>query len=142
MNTCNNCNCNRGKGNENIHQFNSYYSSNQLQLLKVIFPHLNSKMQNNLAVYIKFLELKLTLENTYRYPHSCHVETMELLDELLEISTGEERHRIMNMKNTFQNLHQVQETMETIQMMQEMFPEGANIFENEELLKEMFKNGF
>ena len=51
-------------------------------------------------------------------------DTVELLDELLPFSGSRERARIENMKNMILNFKKMQEMMEMIKMMQELFPEG------------------
>ena len=51
-------------------------------------------------------------------------DTVELLDELLPFSGPKERTRIENMKNMILNFKKMQEMMEMIKMMQELFPEG------------------
>ena len=124
-----------------VQEFNFYYTSQSLQLLKVIFPYLHKQAQRNIAVYIKFMELKYTLQNNQRYPYGNRGNTEKLIDNLLDVSTGKERETFASLKTTFETVQKMQETMEMIQMMQEMFPEGTGMFDFESILKEVMPNG-
>lgn len=124
-----------------ITEFDSLFTTNRIQLLKILLPRLAPDQQNVFAVYIKLLELQYTLSLLRRHPtarmmgdrkqlsadfiHGDNSGTMELLDEMLPFSGPKERARIENIKNMIMNLKKMQEMMEMIQMLQEMFPEGT-----------------
>ena len=117
------------KGTDLITAFDSLFTTNKIQMLKVLLTRFPTSQQGSFAIYIKFLELQYTLQFLrlrpqpripFSKPLSADLfsgdnsDTIELLDELLPFSGPEERTRIENMKNMLQN----------IAKMKEMFPEG------------------
>ena len=125
-----------------IAAFDSLFTTNRIQMLKVLLPRLSPEAQGNFAVYIKFLELQYTVTFLQRHPsipllgagtqlsgsifQGDNTDTLDLLEELLPFSGPEERTKIEGMRNMLQNMGKMQEMMEMMQMMQEMFPEGMN----------------
>lgn len=123
-----------------ITAFDSLFTNNQIQMLKILLPRLAPEHQSGLAVYIKLLELQYALTFLRRHMGSRlfgnvkqlsadffqgdNSDTIELLDELLPFSGPGERSKIENMKNMILSFKKMQEMMEMIQMMQELFPEG------------------
>ena len=123
-----------------IAAFDSLFTTNQLQMLKILLPRLAPEHQGGFAVYIKLLELQYAFTFLRRHMgtrlfgnvkqlsadffQGDNTDTVELLDELLPFSGPKERSRIENMKNMMVNFKKMQEMMEMIQMMQELFPEG------------------
>ena len=127
------------KGTDLITAFDSLFTTNKIQMLKVLLTRFPTSQQGSFAIYIKFLELQYTLQFLHlrpqpRIPFSKPLsadlfsgdssDTIELLDELLPFSGPEERTRIENMKNMLQNIAKMKEMMEMMEMMKEMFPEG------------------
>ncbi len=123
-----------------ITAFDSLFTTNQIQMLKILLPRLAPEHQNGFAVYIKLLELQYAFTFLRRHAgkqlfgngkqlsadffQGDNSDTVELLDELLPFSGSRERARIENMKNMILNFKKMQEMMEMIRMMQELFPEG------------------
>lgn len=127
------------KGTSLVTAFDSLFTTNKIQMLKVLMAWLPPSQQGMFAVYIKFLELQYTCTLLRRSPEthlagSRHLsadffsgdnsDTIELLDELLPYSSHDERSRIESMKNMLQNMGKMKEMMEMAEMMKEMFPEG------------------
>ncbi len=126
------------KGTSLVTAFDSRFTTNKIQMLKVLMSWIPSSQQGMLAVYIKFLELQYTLSLLHRpeapMPNTRHLsadffsgdnsDTIELLDELLPYSSQADRSRIDGMKNMLQNMGKIKEMMEMAEMMKEMFPEG------------------
>ena len=124
-----------------IAAFDSLFTTNRIQILKILLPRLAPEHQSGFAVYIKLLELQYTLSFLHRHPgnrlfgtdkqlsanffQGDNTDTISLLDELLPFSDPEGRTKIENMKNMLANMKKMQEMMEMIQMIQELFPEGA-----------------
>ena len=130
------------KGTGLIAAFDSLYTTNKIQMLKILLNRLSPASQGNFAVYIKFLELQYTMQFTRT--HSCvkipgqgkplsinllsgdNADTLELLDELIPYSSTDERKKIENIKNLLLNINRMKEMMEMMQMMQDLFPDGFN----------------
>jgi len=129
------------QGSKTIAAFDSRFTTNRIQILKILLPRLAPEQQNGFAVYIKLLELQYTITLLRRPPDSRlsgngkqlsanflqgdNSDTLELLDELIPFSGPEGRTKIQNMKNMLINMKKMQEMMEMIQMIQELFPEGT-----------------
>ena len=130
-----------------ITAFDSLFTTNRIQMMKVLLPYLKPEQQGALAVCIKAMELNYTLSFFKNHPHaiplrlSQRTDTSRLWDEILPFCGPAERSQVENMKNMMQNMKQMQEMMETMQMMQEMFPEGMDM-ENMDLssIMEMMGN--
>ncbi len=128
------------QGPRTITAFDSMFTTNRIQMLKILLPRLAPEQQGIFAVYIKLLELQYTFSILRRHPtvrllgsgkqlsadffHGDNADTIELLDEMLPFSGPAERAKIENIKNMMANLKKMQEMMEMIQMFQELFPEG------------------
>ena len=138
-----------------INAFDSLFTNNKIQMLKILLFHLPSKSQGALAVYIKFMELQHTLTFVKQHPgmqlfgntsslsfdffSGDNTGTVALLEELLPFSGGpEEQNKIREMIQMMQNMKQMREMMEMIQMMQEMFPEGMGGGDGEGSPMDMF----
>jgi len=121
--------------------FDSLFTTNRIQMLKVLLSLIPPAQQGIFAVYIKFLELQYTFSLLRRHPETRlmngrqlspdffsgdNSDTIALLDELLPYSTQSDRAKIENMKNMLQNMGKIKEMMEMAEMMKEMFPEGFN----------------
>lgn len=115
-----------------ITAFDSLFTTNHIQMMKVILPYLEPGQQGIFAVCIKLLELKYTFSFIRNYPGafpfrcSQGTDTAKLWDELLPFCTPDEKSKVENIKNMMQNMGKMQEMMEMMKMMQEMFPEGMD----------------
>lgn len=123
-----------------IAAFDSLFTTNRIQMLKILLPRLIPGQQGGFAIYIKLLELQYTFSFLRLHPgiqlfgdsrrlnadffQDDSEDTFALLDELLPFSGPQDRTRIQNMKNMMSNFKKMKEMMSMIQMMQEFFPEG------------------
>ena len=107
-----------------ITAFDSLFTTNRIQMMKVLLPYLKPEQQGALAL---------------RLPQKS--DTTKVWDEILPFCGPEERSKVENMRNMMQSMNQMKEMMETMQMMQEMFPEGMDL-ENMDLssIMEMMGN--
>ena len=56
----------------NVMAFDALYTNNQIQKLKVLLPYVEPSMQKNMAIYIKYMELKYTMDLCRKHPfHIC-----------------------------------------------------------------------
>lgn len=111
---------------DKICAYDTLFTNNHIQMLKIILGNVSPAIQGKLAVYIKFLELQHTLrmltENT-TFHLSPSLSTDTLLEELLPYCDRSEKEQIQSLINLLQNFNNMQEMMEVFQMMQEMAPE-------------------
>lgn len=128
------------KNTDPIAAFDSLFTTNHIQMLKILLPRLSPETQGNFAVYIKFLELQYTAALLRKHPSASmtvpgrqlsgslfgdNADTIELLDELMPFSGPEERTKLNGVKSMLQNMGKMQEMMEMMRMIQELFPEGT-----------------
>ncbi len=130
---------------DNVTAFDTLFTTNRIQMFKVILPYLPSAFQKTLAMYIKLSELLYTVSLFQQYPQMQFVKTLgnhsgntpgnfftdadsfaPICDELLPYLSSQERERMQQMKNMMQNFKNMQDMMEMMQMMKEMFPETEN----------------
>lgn len=114
--------------------FDTLFTTNHIQMMKVLMNYVEPSRQKTMAVYIKFLELQYTLSFFKKHPHSSlsqhpkdsSFSTTTLLDELLPFCTSDQQEQFRQIKNMMDTFENMQGMMETIQMMKDLFPEGEN----------------
>lgn len=109
--------------------FDSLFTTNHIQMFKILLGYVEPSMQGKLAVYIKFLEFQYTLQLIRDHPsisvtpaQSNHNMTA-LLDEILPLCSPADRDKIQGLKNMFQTMENMQEMMQMMEMLQEISPE-------------------
>ena len=53
---------------DKVTTFDTLFTNNQIQKLKILMTYLDRSMQKNMAIYIKYLELQYTMEFFRRFP--------------------------------------------------------------------------
>ncbi len=117
---------------DKVAAFDTLFTTNQIQMLKILLTYMEPSQQKTMAIYIKFMELQYTMTFFQRYPASSFpplprestLNTSKLCDELVPLCNREEQEKLQNMKNMFQNMENMQEMLQTVQMMKDLFPEG------------------
>ena len=123
---------------EKIVAFDTLFSNNHIQILKVVLPYLDNHLQKLGAVYIKFLELQYTMDFCRKHPHTiwfcpkqeASVDFAKLCNELSPFLSSEEKkqtEQIQNMFHTMKMYHELSKTMET---MKEFMPDMEDMFRN------------
>ena len=123
-----------------IARFDTLYTSNQIQILKILMPFLSPAMQNPFAIYIKYMELQISLNKSQngvfipfsQRPFSDDIEP--LCEELSPFLGPKEKESLSHLKSTMQSFKDMKDTMEMFQMMQETM--------SEEEMGQFMKNGF
>lgn len=122
------------KEQDKVIAFDTLFTTNHINMLKIIMSYFDSSMQKNIAIYIKYLELQYTFQYFNNRPYSiagCRPskETFDipkLCDEVLPYCTKEERSKVDQIKNLMSTLSSYQEMSQTFEMMKDLFPEGAS----------------
>lgn len=140
---------------DKIMAFDALFTTNYIRILKLLLEYLEPPLQGQLAVYIKFMELRYTLSLFYNNPFAsippyagCVRGGLdELLEDILPYCSSEERDTLRNIQNMLYNFKNMQEMMETFQMLQEVSPELFSSFGDTdmsqmmEMMQEMFNAG-
>ena len=117
---------------DRILAFDSLFTTNHIQMLKLLVGYMNSAVQGKMAVYIKFMELGHTLKLVTNHPSisispncspSDSLNLTTLLEEMLPFCRPEEQEQLQNLKNLFQTFESIQGMMEMMELMKEMAPE-------------------
>lgn len=117
---------------DKVTAFDALFTNNQIQKLKILLSYVDSPMQRQLAIYIKFLELKYTMELFQRSPQlsvsptptESSFDPAKLCQEVTPYCSPQEQRQINQFASMFQAMSHYQEMMEMVKMFQEMFPEG------------------
>ncbi len=116
-----------------LKRFDTKFSSNRIACLKIISNHVTPGIQNLLAVYIKFLEIKLCLsrlDNHIQLSDLLHcTETINipnLIDDLLPYLSSSEQTKLSQIKQTLSQIEQYKSLFSTMQMMQDLFGDGTD----------------
>ncbi len=115
----------------NVMAFDALYTNNNIQKLKVLLPYIEPSMQKNMAVYIKYMELKYTIDLFKKHPlHICSVkdtpdkpDIKALIKELRVYSSESELRQLEQMESILKAMEMYQEMSQTMNIMQEMFPD-------------------
>lgn len=110
--------------------FDTLFSTNHIQMLKVLLPYADHQTQKTLAVYIKFLELNYTLDFYRKHPFPlCGCVQQEetpdigcLCEELLPFCTEAEKQKLLQIKNIFQSMEMYREMSKTMDLMKDFMP--------------------
>lgn len=118
--------------------FDTLFSTNHIQMLKVILPYMDNQTQKSMAVYIKFLELNYTIEFYKKNP--CPLcgcmekggafDIQKLCAELLPYCTDEERKKIEQIRNLLQSMEMYKEMSKTMEMMKDFMPDMTSSAES------------
>mgnify|MGYP006955741438 CR=1 FL=1 len=113
--------------------FDTLFTSNRIQILKILAYYMDPRLLKGLAVYIKMSELQYTLTLFRRHPEtslciapsSANEETAtELCNDLMPLCDETQKSALRQITQMMDNIHNFQEMMEMVQTMQELFPEG------------------
>ena len=110
--------------------FDMLVTSSSLYTLKLMLPFAPASMQRSLAIYIKFSELKTTMEHFYGFRNSdCQCS---ILDQLKSCLSPEEQAQ----------MSQLEDHMNMMEMMQTMNSDsdGENGFSPMDFMKGVFDN--
>lgn len=120
-----------------ITAFDTLYTTNQLQMLKILFPYLEPDMQSHIAVYIKLNELLVTLHfSKARTSHSpvCHkkkdMDFPSLIKELSPFLSRDEKDMLQKMSEMMDTMENFQQISQMMQMMEGAGDSPDSILQN------------
>lgn len=116
-----------------LKKFDTKYSSSKICCLKVICSHVAPNIQNLLAVYIRFLELKLCLNRVDNHVNlneifhaTDQINVPDLIEDLMPHLSPAEQTKVSQIKQTLSQIEQYKSLFSTMQMMQELFGDGKD----------------
>ena len=136
------------QNSKTINAFDSLFTTNRIQMMKVILSWLPPRQQGVLAVYIKFAEFQYVMQFLSRSQATPLVhghkslpldkllngnllqessgDVVEFLEELLPFCGPTEQTRIESAIQAINGISKMKEMMEMMEMLKELFPEGMN----------------
>ena len=116
---------------DKVTAFDALFTNNKIQKLKILISYLDSPLQQQLAIYIKFLELKYTMDLFRSHPELSVSPTQQnppepaqMLQEISPYCNNQEQKQLNQLLSMLQAMNHYQEIMDMMQMFQEMFPDG------------------
>lgn len=118
----------QGKKPDKIQAFDSLFTTNQMQILKLLLTYLEPSMQKSMAIYIKYMELQYTLLYFARHQDGIFppeaADSSHICSEILPFCSPAQKKQVEQLTGLFSNLKNMTEMMDTLRMMKELFPEG------------------
>lgn len=123
---------------EKIIAFDTLFSTNHTQMLKILLPFMDNQAQKHLAIYIKFLELNYTISYLKKHPFQlCGCVDREsfsnfpgLCHELLPFCNDKEKRQLEQMRGIFQSMEMYREMSKTMEAMKDFMPDMGDLFQN------------
>lgn len=134
------------ENSDNITAFDTLFTTNHIRMCKVMLPHLDPHIQRVFAVYIKLSELLYTMSYFKMHPDKgCGLSSQSagrspagdgseqnlsmsagILQEILPYASPAEQIRIKEIINMMEQFKNMQDMLEMLQMMKELFPESGD----------------
>lgn len=129
---------------DTISAFDTLFTNNQIQIYKVLLPYFEPPIQKNMAIYIKYMEFQYTQAYFRQHPVAFPrdgktADTAQMYKEILPFCSLAERSQLEKIVEMTSNMKHMQEMMETINMMKELFPEGFSFGEGGEIPPDMMQ---
>lgn len=130
---------------EAIIAFDTLYTTNHMQMLKLLFPYLDMEQQHKLAVFIKWQELQYTMNFIGNYWDSClktkncekkKLDFSSLLPLLSPYCSEKEKELLSQFCHMQSMMSNVQDMLQYLPMLQEMMGAFSSPGEGEEFNKE------
>jgi len=120
--------------NEQVYAFDSLYTTNHIQMLKILLPYLNPPLQKNLALYIKFLELRYTISFLNAHPYALsgcgfdkkYGEQEIPLEDLLPYLTPKEAENFRQIQKSMDMMKQFSNIQKNMEALKDILPEGMD----------------
>ncbi|MBO5092863.1 MAG: hypothetical protein J6C33_00725 [Lachnospiraceae bacterium] len=115
------------KERDNVAVFDTLFTNNQIQIMKVLLPCFDRPMQKYLAIYIKYQELQYTLSYFKNHPyHICSAsedsktQLRTILPALLPYCNDSQKQIVKQLEQVFSSLETYQEMMDMMELMKDM----------------------
>ncbi len=123
--------------NQSVIAFDRLYTTNHIQILKVLLPFVDPSAQKNMIILIKFLELQYTLSYigqsgalgaASRQTHpggSAPFDIVQIFEQIRNFCTPTEQAVLEQLANLKKGMEMYREMTELMQMFSQSAPEGA-----------------
>lgn len=115
---------------DSIQAFDTLYTTNQIQILKILLPYCAPDTQRSLAVMIRFLELQYTLSFVRSHPEAFRSPPSLSFGELCEKIRGYCPPALRSMLDQFQSMQNAMQMYEEMKQMMELFGDAGTASES------------
>ena len=129
---------------DEIFMFDTLYTTNQLQILKILFPFLPETAKGKLAIFIKWKELEYAVAFEKNNLNACNDKTKPpqpdfdlLRKKLLPYCSKSEQNLLQQIFNLIINMEKYKDIMNILPLMESMNSEGGNDMNLDAILKNM-----
>ena len=114
-------------GNDAVLLFDTLYTTNHIQMLKVLLPYIESEQRNKIALLIKFQELQYTLRYTKSHTISLLAseeekndkpDLVKMLSAILPYCTEAEQKMFKQLLNLKSNMDRYQEMAQMMKLLE------------------------
>lgn len=122
--------------NQIVAAFDTLYTSNHIQILKVLLPWFDAKSRKNMAVMIKFMELQYTMDYCQNHAPALDAasfetegtagrqpDIIEIFDQIRHFCTPSERAVIDQIASLKKNMELYQDMKNMMQMFEQLTPQ-------------------
>ena len=112
--------------------FDSFFTSGQLQMCKVLFPLLPPQLRGQFAIFIKMQELLNAINYVKLHPLGTFQGLQPpqsgeaLIDSVLPYCNEEQKESLQHFRQSFQQMEQLKDMMDMVSMMKDLFPQGTD----------------
>ncbi len=130
-------------GQDKITAFDTLFTTNHIQMLKILMPYLEPPMRRQMAVYIKYLELRYALSYFDSPSHELYgcaggygspfggagslpkeeFNISKLCSELLPYCTNDEKQKVEQISGLFRSMEMYKEMSQTLELMKDFMPD-------------------
>ena len=134
------------KVSEKIYAFDSLYTTNHIQMLKVLLPCLNPSLQRTLTLYIKFLELFYAIHFLNTHPYAIKgcvfdhttFDFDSFIKDIEPYISSHEADTFRQLNQSIQTARQFEKMQQKMESLKDILPEGFD-FGNLTSLGNMFQ---
>ena len=122
--------------NDPIAAFDTLYTSNQMQMLKVILPYMQIEMQQFIAIYIKLNELIITMQfsqnpmNHFAAQDSKEFNMTDILKSMSPYLSDSEKEMMNQFSQMQENMEKFSQMSQMMQMMNDMGSSPESLLNN------------
>lgn len=119
---------------DKIYSFDTLFTNNHIQILKILVYYSDSKTSRSLAPYIKYLEFTHTIQHFKKDPYnicSCenerkNIDMPTLCNEIKGYCTNEEKKKLEQIENMFNSMKMFQDMQQTMDIFKNMSNETSD----------------
>lgn len=126
--------------NQAVIAFDTLYTNNHIQILKVLLPYFDAQSRKKLAILIKFMELRYTMEYFSRHAalesaaqnasgeSAGQPDIVRIFEQIKNFCTPSERAMFDQLTNMKKSMEMYEEMMGMMQLFSQLTPEGTMPF--------------